>query len=136
MRCSLVWEIITFHTSLSLIAFSASIACPNLSHFVSPTVFSHCFSLLHIPLSIPVVTRCSSFSLPITWPKKVAWCYHILFMGDLVWTSRITVSFDFYAVFEILSILHGKHISVASNFVFNCFEIVQASHPYIRISSI
>ena len=55
---------------------------------------------------IPDVTRCISFSLLITWPKKIAWHLCILFMNDLVVSaSRNTISFDFFAVNEIRNIL-------------------------------
>ena len=58
----------TFHSSLSLVAFNASVALPALS--------SHLFMLfspvLHFHAIIQVVTRCSCFSFLIT------------FMNDLV----------------------------------------------------
>ena len=67
-----------------LVAFSASVASPTFSRFVSQSnIFSCCIPPLHFPSIIP---DHSSFSLLITWPKKVA--YHlrtsILFMSGLV----------------------------------------------------
>ena len=49
--------------------------------------------------------------------------------------SRNTISF-FFAVLEIRSILSRNHISVVLCFFCNCFEIVQALHPYTRMGSI
>ena len=47
-------------------------------------------------------------------------------MSDhIVTASRITVSFDFFAVHEIRSTLHMNHISVASSFFCSCFEFFQ-----------
>ena len=67
------------------VAFSASVTLPTLSYFVSlSNIFSHCFHPLRFPLIIPVVTRCSSFSLLIAWPKKIAWHLRILFISDLL----------------------------------------------------
>ncbi|KAK3734559.1 hypothetical protein RRG08_003467 [Elysia crispata] len=34
---SLAWAVMAFHASPSLVAFSASVPCPTLSHFVSPS---------------------------------------------------------------------------------------------------
>ena len=105
----------TFYASLSFIALSVSVTLPTLSHFVSPSnIFSNCFPLLRFPSFIPVITKCSSFSLDITWPKKVARRLCILFMGDLVVsTSCNTVLFDFFAFHDIYSILQRNHISVS-----------------------
>ncbi|KAK3759627.1 hypothetical protein RRG08_008209 [Elysia crispata] len=36
---SLAWAVMTFHGSLSLVAFSDSVPCPTLSHFASPSIF-------------------------------------------------------------------------------------------------
>ena len=45
---------------------------PAPSQLASPSVvFSRCFPLLRFPSIIPVVMRCSNFSLLITWPKNV-----------------------------------------------------------------
>ena len=98
----------------TLVAFRAAITLLTLSLFVrSSNIYSHCFPLLRF-LSI---------------------IYN--FMSDLVMSAfRNTVSSDVFAVQEILSILRRNHISVASTFYCTCFEIVQASHPYIRMGSI
>ena len=43
----------TFHASLSLVAFSVFVTRPTLSLFVSPSnIFSRCFPLLHFPSTI------------------------------------------------------------------------------------
>ena len=119
----------TFYASLPLTAFSAPVTRPTLSLFVSPSnIFLHYLYMQHFPSIIPVVTRCSSFSLLITWPKMGAWHLCTLFMGDLVSASRNTVSFDVFAVHEIRSIYErSNHISVASNFFCTRFEIIKAS---------
>ena len=90
-----------------------------------------------LPSVIPVVTRCSSFSLLIIWPKKVLWYLHILFKSDLVISASLnTISFDFFSVYEIRSISSRNYISPASSFFCSCFEIiVQTSIPYIKMSS-
>ena len=117
------------------IAFSASVTLPNWKTLlVSPfNILSRSFRLLRFSSS----TRCSSFPLLITWTKKVARRLRILFISDLVvLASRNTVSFDFFEVDKIRSIHLKNHISVASSFFCTCFEIVEASHPYIRTGSI
>ena len=76
---------------------------------VHPTFFSCCFPCI---------------------PSIISWRLCILFMSDLF------MLFDFFAVQEIRSILHRNHISVASSFFCNCFEIALASHPYIIMGSI
>ena len=112
------------------------------SHILSFVTFSgyiihHIFPLLRFSSNIPDVRKCSSFFLLNTWPKKFVWCEHILFMTHLAMSvSGNTVLFDFFAVSEIGSILCRNHISVASSFDRSCFEIVQASHPYIIMGSI
>ena len=128
----------TFKASLSLITFSASVTLPTLNHFVTlSNIFSHCFLLLRFQSIIPVVARYSSFSLLITWPKKVAWRLHIFCMSNLVVSAfRNTVQQHFFAVHKILCIHQRNHIFVASSFFCTCFEIVQALHPYIRTGSI
>ena len=106
--CSLAEVIMTLNTHLHpLSLLSASLTGPTFCHFlVHPTSF---------------------------WRKKVAWHLHILFMSDLVLSaSRYTVLFDF---FEIFSILHRNHISVAFTFLCNCFEMVQALPPYFGMVS-
>ena len=98
----------TLHASQSLAAFSAFASCPIFSHFVSPSnIFSCCFPLLHFPLIIQVVFQFHHMA------KKVVWHLHIQFMNDLVLAPHSTVSFDFFAVHEICSILLRNHISVA-----------------------
>ena len=110
---------------ISFLTFSTSVTRPTLSPFVSPSnIFSRCYPLMRFP-SNAVVTRCTSLSLIIIWPKKVAWRLRILFLSDLVYASRNTVSFDFFAVHEIRSILQMNHISFASSFVCKCFKSVQ-----------
>ena len=61
--------------------------------------------------------------------------FRILFMSDLIVSaSRNSVSFNIFAVHEICSFLRRDQISVAFSFFFcNCFEIVQALQPYIRM---
>ena len=117
--CSLLQRIMTFHASLSLVTFSASVTYPTFNLFGSPfSIFSRCFPLLCFLSINPVVTRCSSFSLLITQPKKFAWPLCILVMSGLVVSaSRNTASFDFCAVHKItiLYILHKNHICVASS---------------------
>ena len=107
-------------------------------HFVSLyNIFSPPLLLLHFPLIISVLTKCSSFSNFIPWPKKVACCLHISFMSGLgVSASPNIVSFDFFAVHEICSILLKNHIHVASDFFCSYFQIVHALHPYIWVGSI
>ena len=98
----------------------------------SSNIFSCLFTLLHLPLVIPVVTRCYSFFCLITGSNKVAWHLHILFMSDLVVSdSRKTVSFDFFAAHEICSILRGNHISVASSLF---VAVLKLSGPHIDTS--
>ena len=82
------------------------------SYFVGQsTIFSPCFPLLRFLSIIPVVTRCSSFPLLITWPKRVALRLIILFMSYfVVLASRNTISFDFFAVHEIRGTLRNNHI--------------------------
>ena len=117
----------TFHASPSLVALSASVTLPTLRHFFSPSnIFSCCVFLDR-----------SSCHKMITWPRMVAWRLHILFMSDHVASAFcIIVSFDFFAVHEIRSILQWNDISVAFSFFCTCFKIVQVTHPYIRIGSI
>ena len=119
----------TFHTTLSLVASSASGNCPTFRYFVGPSnIFSCCFPYLHFPSIIPVVTQCSNFSLLITWPKKIVFRLRSLFMSDLVASfSHNAVSFDFFTDHDIRSIFLRNHIYVASSIFSNCFEIVQAS---------
>ena len=115
--------------------FSAPVFCRTFSQFASSSnIFSRCFSPLRFLSIIRVVVRGSSFSLFIPWPKKkVAWLLSILFMNGLVVrASSYTVLFDFCAVREIL---RRNLISFASPFFYDCFEIVHALHPYIRMSS-
>ena len=82
----------TFHASLSFVAFSAFVTLPSLSYFVSlSNIFSHCFPLLFFSSIIPVVTRSSSFSFLITWPKKVGWRVHSPFMSDLLFWLLVTM---------------------------------------------
>ena len=101
------------------------------THLVHP-IYSCCF-----PSIMPVVTRCSSFCFLFSWPKKFALHVHILFMGDFVVSAFCnTILYDFFAVHEIHSILHRNRISVGSSFFCNCFEIIQAFYPFIRMGSI
>ena len=75
--CYLMKVIMTFHASGSLIAFSASVTHPTFSQILCPSnIFLHCFPLQHFLSIIPVVTRCSSFSFFIKWPKEVVFMYH------------------------------------------------------------
>ena len=116
--CSLAQATITFHASLSLVAFSASAARPTVCHFVSPfSIFSRCFSLLHFPSIIPGFTRFSRFSLLITRQEKVFCRLRILFMSDLVSATYNNVSFDFFSDHKIRSILRKNQISFASSFL-------------------
>ena len=101
-----------FHAPLPLVAFSAYVTGLIFSHFVTLSgsdIFSRCFALLRFPSIIPVVQRCSSFSIFITWPKKVAWRF-LFINGLVVSASRDTVSFDFFAVHQIRSILRRDRI--------------------------
>ena len=124
----------TFHASLFLLDFCASVTRPPL-----PTLVVHITSFHAVfPSIIQVDTRCSSFSLlTFTWLKTVVQRLRILFISNLVVSaSRNTVSFDFFLVHEIHSILRRNHNSVSSNFFCNCFEIIEASYPYIRMGSL
>ena len=86
-----------FNTSLSL---SLSVLLSLIQHLLTLPSLDH--SSCH---------KMSSFSLLITWPKTVAWHLYILFMGDLVVSASFnTISFDFFAVHEICSILRRNHI--------------------------
>ena len=98
VSCCVALAIISFHTSLSLVVLNTSIT-PVPSHFAIPSIiFSRRLPLLRFPSIVPVVIRCSSFSLLITWPRKVAWRFRILFMRDLfVCASLRTYSLDFFA---------------------------------------
>ena len=125
------------HTFLYLVALSASVTPPTFSHFVSlSNIFLLFFLCCGFSSITQVVTRCSSLSFLVAWPKTVAWRLRILFKSDLVSASCNTIWFDFSAVHEIHSILCRNHISVVSSFFCNCFKIVQASHPYIKMGSI
>ena len=105
------------HLYSSSVSVHHSVPQSTLSRFVSPSnIFSRCFRLLRFPSIIPVVIRCSSFSLLTTWPKKVAWRLCILITSHLVMSaSHNIVSFDFFAVHEIYSVLRRNHICVASS---------------------
>ena len=127
--------IITFHISLSLFIFSASVTHPTFSHFLSRSnIFSCCFPLLQsFQLSQDILV--SLFSSCVQ--KRLPGVLHILFMSDLVLlASHITGLNDFFAVHEFCIFLCMNHISVVPSFFDNCFEIVQALHPYTRMGSI
>ena len=65
--CFIALAIMSFHIPRSLVAFRISTTLPAPSHLTSPSViFSRCFPLLRFPSIIPVVMRCSNFSLLIT----------------------------------------------------------------------
>ena len=82
---------------------------------VHPTSFHAAF-----PSIIPVVARCSNFSLLITWPKKLDWSLHILFMlCQLLVTMFLLIS---------LKSIRRNHISVASRF------FLKLSRPPIHTS--
>ena len=112
----------TFHASLSLVAFSASsVFLLGANLFVHPTSF-YAVILVQFSSIIPIVTRCSSFSLFIKWPKKIAWRSRILFMTDLVSAFRNTVSFNFFVVHEIRYILEADTFLLPSvSFVHRLF---------------
>ena len=131
--CFIAFATVSFHIPRSLVAFRISTTLPAPSQLASPSVIlSRCFPLLRFPSIIPVVTRCSNFSLLITRPKNVVCRVRILFTSALdVWASFSTVSFDFLAIHDIFIILLRNHISTASSFFCACLDIVQASHPYI-----
>ena len=97
----------TFHASLSLVGFSASVTLFTLSHFVSPSnIFLLYILLLRFPSIIPVGIRCSSSHLLMTWPKWVAHRLLFLFRSDLVVSASCnTVSFELFAVYEICSFI-------------------------------
>ena len=122
---SVVQATMNFHASLFLVIFnfSVSVTHPTFNNFVCPSnTFSHCFTLLHYPLPISVVTRCSSFSLLITWPKNVSWLSHISYLSDLVVLASLNTALsDLFAVKEIQNILLTckNHISAVSNFLHN-----------------
>ena len=120
----------TFHAFLSLIAFSVSVTRPTPSHFVIPS------NLLFSPAALSVDhSSCHKMFLFLSShhrAKNVPSRLPILFMRDLVVSaSRSSVSFGFFAFHEIRSILHGTHFFLPPI----SFEIVQASHPYIRMGS-
>ena len=127
----------TAHASLSVVAFDASVTLPTLSHFVRPSnIFSRCFLLQRFPSIILVIPRSFSFSLLITWSKKISLYFGILIMSDLVVAAFCnTVSLDFFAVHEIHNFLRRNHMTDASSFFYTCLEIVQASHSNIKIGS-
>ena len=116
-----------------IVAFSASVTRPTFSNFFGPTcaIFSFNHSRCHkmfLFLSSNHVAK-----------KKAAWCLCYLCKSYLIVLSHRNtniISFDFFAVQEIRSIFRMNHISVASSFFCNCFEIVQASHPFFRMDSI
>ena len=124
-----------FYASLSLVASTAFVTLSTSGHFFSPYIFQRCFTLLRFPSIIPVVTKCSSFPLLMTWTqKKLLGVYVFYFMSDRVSASRNTVSFDFFAVHEIRSILRRNHIFVASSFFCTCFGMErerswETTHP-------
>ena len=68
-------------------------------------ILSSCFHLLRFPSIIPVVTKCSNFSL-ITWLRKFAWRLDILSVSHVV-VSASRISFDFFAVQEIVAFSVG-----------------------------
>ena len=87
VTCNLYQTAIRFHQSIDLVPCSfirvgdhylPRTSIPDQFHclchssyFVGPNIFSRCFPLLRFPTIIPVVTRCSSFSLLSKWPKNV-----------------------------------------------------------------
>ena len=117
--CFIALAIMSFHIPRSLVAFRISTTLPAPSHLTSPSViFSRCFPLLRFPSIIPVVMRCSNFSLLITWPKNVVCRVRILFTSALdVWVSFSTVSFDFFAIHDIFIVLLRNHISTVSSLI-------------------
>ena len=147
-----------FSASRSLVAFDASFTPPVFSLFVRKSkFFSRVLPLLRVSSIIPVVTRflqllqdssscykippvvtrflqllqdSSSFPFLITWPKRVAWRLCILFISDFVSAPHDTISFDFFAVHEIVAFSAGTSASSFYSF-FICFEIIHVSHPYI-----
>ena len=125
-----------FLSSLSLTTFSTILPRLSLSHFVSTSQYPlTLFSLAAFSFKHSNCHKPSLFSPH--GQKKVALHLCILYMSDLlVSASRNSVSFDFFAINEICSILCKNHISVVSSSSCNCFEIVQALHPYIGRGSI
>ena len=91
--CFIALAIMSFHIPRSFVAFRISTTLPAPSQLASASViFSRCFPLLRFPSIIPVVMRCSNFSLLITWPKNVVCRVQILFTSALdVWASFSTV---------------------------------------------
>ena len=106
----------TFHTSLFLVAFSASVTRPTLSRFVSPSnifysAFLCCVFLQSFQLSKDVLVSLLSRHVR----KKVALRLRTLFISGLVLSASLNIaSLDFFAVHEIRSILRWNCISFAS----------------------
>ena len=110
----------TFHTSLSIVAFLTSVTRPTFSHFVSPpNIFSSAaFSFDHSSYN-------KSFFLLITLPKKVAWCLRFLFIRDFVVSaSHNTVPFNSLQSMRFVAFSHKEPHFYCLQFLFNCYDIV------------
>ena len=76
--------------SQSLDVFSTPVTLPTFSHFTFPfNIFIRFFFMLRFLSTIPTVTRCSSFSIFISWQKVSC----LEFMNSMYDRSCVTVSF-------------------------------------------
>ena len=124
----------TLFASRCLIPFSASVTRPTLSpsNIFSPAAFSFNHSSCH---------NVSQFlsSLHMTKKDLTFSHLHVLFISDLVVSASHNtknILFDLFAIHKIRNILGKNHISVASCFFCNCFNIFQNLHPHIRMDKI
>ena len=90
--------IMTFYASLSLVAFSASVTLPTLSHFVRPSkIFSRCFLLLHFPSFPSIIPSSLSQDVPaspslLIGQKRLAGFYHSIYDNFVMSAFRNTVN--------------------------------------------
>ena len=89
--------------------------------------------LLRFFSTICVVTRCSIFSLLVTWPKKTKrGSSFLVFLIE--YRIGCSIFLNFLPVHVLRSISDNIHTNVASSSLLEiCFEIAQVSHPYTRL---
>ena len=104
-------------------SFSIYSLCESIQHH-----FSMFFPAFGFPLIFPALTRCSFSSNGL---KRLPACFFTSCLD--MSASHDTVFFDFSDIREVCSVLHRKHISIASRFFCSCFQIVQIFHPYVRM---
>ena len=143
----------TFCSSLTLVAFSASVTLSTFSHFVSPPNILSCFlPLLHFPSIIPVVTRCSRFSLLITWLKMLAiyvfyiWVIllcrlHVRLFCLISLQSMRFVAFSEGTLYtdnehkSLVAQICGQRLTLIETFTWYFFEIVMSKSKESYLSS-